>query len=207
MPAAASSVGLPISRGLVALALLAPTIALFAGLQIGWWLGRAGQATKKTPEAAPVAPAAEVVTEPQLTGRVSWRNASGETKPDVGAVVILWPEQWDGATRLSPVGLRPADNESDQAAAAGLVAGMGGHLARTDADGAYELTVPKSGRYRRLIISRLQARPDKAPIPPAVLGELQQYLSDPTAAIGERAYSWQPQTVDTGRNPPADQVF
>ncbi|MDZ4688115.1 MAG: hypothetical protein SH850_23825, partial [Planctomycetaceae bacterium] len=34
--------GLPLSRGLMAIVLLAPTVALLAGLQVGWWLGRAG---------------------------------------------------------------------------------------------------------------------------------------------------------------------
>ncbi|MDZ4688702.1 MAG: hypothetical protein SH850_26820, partial [Planctomycetaceae bacterium] len=81
-----------------------------------------------------------------------------------------------------------------------------GSLARTSSDGSYRLALPTSGRYRRLIISRLKARPEKEPLPAAVVSELQQYLSDPAAAIGERAYSWQPQTVEA-ENPPADQVF
>ncbi|HUQ69141.1 MAG TPA: hypothetical protein VM165_06450, partial [Planctomycetaceae bacterium] len=142
----------------------------------------------------------------KLAGRVSWRTESGETKPDIGAVVIVWPENWDGATRLSPLGLRPADSDADQAFVTGAVAGMGGGLARTGADGSYHLTLPQWGRYRRLIISRLKARPEKEPLPAAVVGELQQYLSDPVATIGERACSWQPQTIEAD-NTPADQVF
>ena len=79
--------------------------------------------------------------------------------------------------------------------------------ARAGADGSYELRVSQPGRYRRLVLSRLQAAPDKEPLPPAIIDELKQYLSDPAATLGERAWSWQPQTLDATKNPAVDQVF
>jgi hypothetical protein len=200
--------GLPISRGIAMAALLSPVVTLLIGLQVGRWLGRTdrGPATSPKLDVAINAPAA-AVTEPQLTGRVSWRTDAGETKPDIGAIVIVWPESWDGATRFSPFGLRPADSDADQAAAAGMARGMGGGLAHTSADGTYQLSVSQPGRYRRLMISRLKSRPAATPIPPVVLRELQQYLADPAASLGERAYEWDTVVIEAGRNPPADQVF
>jgi hypothetical protein len=203
-----SSNGLTLSRGWLAIVLLAPTAALAMGLGVGWLIGRTVSSTA-TLAAAPQ-PAAErpaIASGTVLSGRISFRNEAGETKPDVGAVVIVWPETWDGALRMPPVGLRPADSEADQAAAAALVAGMGGGLTHAAADGSYEVRLSQPGRYRWLVISRLKGRTDKSPPPAAVLSELQQYLADPAAALGERAWAWQPQTVEATGNTAADHVF
>jgi hypothetical protein len=208
MMSSSPSTGVTLSRGWLAIVLLAPTAALAAGLGVGWLLGRSIPAAATiTAAPQPLAERAAVSDGPVLSGRISFRNEAGETKPDVGALVIVWPETWEGALRVSPVGLRPADSEADQAAAAALVAGMGGGLAHAAADGSYEVRLLQPGRYRRLVLSRLKGRADKAPPPPAVLSELQQYLADPAAALGERAWAWQPQAVEATGNTAADHVF
>lgn len=202
-----STQGVMLSRGWLAAVLAAPTVALFAGVALGWLVGSRSPAATTSAASADV-PAVVAATEGvTLTGRISFRNDAGETKPDVGAVVILWPEDWEGATRLPPFGLRPADSDADQVAAAATVAGMGGGLARAAADGSYELRVSEPGRYRRLVISRLKARPGDEPLSAALLDELKQYLSDPAATLGERAFTWQPQTLEATGNPAVDHVF
>ncbi len=176
------------TRSLILVA-FAPLLALFIGLGLGGMLGR--QLGSTTPTAVPDALA--VATEQPLAaaaveGRISYQSDEGDVRPDIGACVIALPATWDAASRLSPIGLRPADSPIDQQVAAAFVTGMQGALAWTDAEGHYTLSLPAAGAYRLLILSRLASRVDDAPLPAEVVQQLQAHLQDPDATIGRRAY-------------------
>lgn len=171
------------------LAAFAPLLTLVIGVGLGWILGRQFGSTMPTsaPDAAAVA-VEQRTTAAAVEGRISYQSDEGDVRPDIGACVIALPATWDAASRLSPIGLRPADSPIDQQVAVAFVTGMQGALAWADAEGRFQISLPAAGSYRLLILSRLASRVDDAPLPAEIVQQLQVHLQDPSATIGRRAY-------------------
>ncbi len=168
---------------------VSPLLAGLAGLLIGSAIAaRNTNSPNDLQLAARQAGAADEVAIPQtqVSGRISYQTATGEVQPDIGAAVLVLPQAWTGASRLVPAGLRPGDDPADQKVAAAAAAAMGGQLAWTDHAGEYQLSLPGSGSYRLIVLSRLSAR--SAAIPPEDEQRLNEYLQDPPAITGQRGY-------------------
>ena len=112
-----------------------------------------GGGTKESVDVAPV-PCV-------LSGEVVYETGGGRSLPDDGSVVIALPTgQRPAPTGKAPVeGLRPGDpiprGDSDNLR---IIRAIGGAYARTDAAGRYQLTVPDTGRYFVLIVSKNKYR-------------------------------------------------
>ncbi len=178
----------PLSLGWLA---CAPVAALLIGLWSGWliWSGSQSRTSKDSGQPPNVAANAAVLATAQVQGRITYQTEAGDIRPDIGACVLVFPRTWDAASRLAPVGLRPADADADQTVAVAVIEAMGGKASWTNAGGVYTLSLPVAGTYRVVILSRLSARRDDADIPAADQTLLQAYLTDPEATIGRRSYA------------------
>ncbi len=191
--------------GFIAAAL--PCATLLLGLGLGWW-GRG-----PTPPSTAVLPAAEVnpapliVADTELEGRVTYRTAEGETRPDIGALILAVPEGWDGQLRLLPIGLRPGDSEADQAAALKMVAAFGGGAVRADDAGRYRLPLADGGRFVVVIVSRFTEHADPSTLSEELRTELSAFLADPAATVGRRAVHVQHVTVAENQAIGLDHAF
>ncbi len=186
---------------------LIPLVTLLLGSVLGW-IGRGQAVLAIQPVPAPN-PVEKVVIEPMggLEGRITYRTADGETRPDVGALVIAVPETWAGQLRLSPVGLRPGDAEADQSAALKMVAGFGGGAIRTGEAGRYQLTLPQPGRYTVVTVSRFAERNADSPLAPDDVTRLQSFLADPITTLGNRAAHIETVTTSADQTTAGDHVF
>lgn len=172
-------------KGLILVA-FAPVISLLLGFGLGWWFSSLWRpANGESLAAVPVAAKEQTA---DVRGRISYQTEDGAIEPDIGATVLLLPDNWDAASRLGPAGLRPADAEADQHFVAAAITGMDGRLGLTDAQGEYQISLPHAGAYRILVISRLSARADEVAIADMDLANLQHYLQDPEVTIGQRSY-------------------
>lgn len=181
-------------------------------LVLGWMMGSSGRYSRNitsltTPLQSIPVDAVVVESAEGLEGRITYRTAEGEVRPDVGALVVAIPETWTGQLRLAPTGLRPGDADVDQAAALTMAAALGGGAVRADAAGRYQLRLPSPGRYTVVIISRFAERTAEASIPPDDVTRLQTFLADPVATIGNRAVDLDTVTTTTDQITPRDHTF
>jgi hypothetical protein len=180
-----------------------------------WWLSRrsrpvAGPSVAKTDEQArPVAkPAEEPVAAgtQALTGRITYVTADGESLPDVGARVLIFPENRQGSTLLSVEGFRANAADADLQIAQDSMKLYGGAFVIADDHGRYGADLTSSGTYEVLIISNYQSRPAAA-LPADLIKSLSRYFERPQQLIGQTAYEFTHLRF-TGREPAVrDQVF
>lgn len=189
---------------------LGPVLCLVMGLGLGWVLGQSGSRSEvqiAQPEDAASGPGAVQAGELLASGRISFQAEDGQIQPDVGAGVLLLPQTWDAASRLSPIGLRPADSEADQRVAVAVAEAMSGGLTWTNADGEYTLKVPATGTYRLVVLSRLASRPDNLAVDEADDAQLSRYLENPEMTLGQRAYLVREVEVAGNSSPKWDHQF
>lgn len=154
-----------------------------------------GRATKEVVNAAPV-PCV-------LSGAVVYATGGGRTLPDDGSVVIVLPtEQRPAPTGKAPVeGLRPGDplprEDSDNLR---IIQSIGGAYARADSEGRYQVTLPDTGRYFVLIVSKNKYRAANEELDKADIAQLGRYVQPPTELLGESKYKWQEVTVRTNES-------
>jgi hypothetical protein len=123
-----------------------------------------------------------------VRGRITFLTQSGERRPDRGARVLLLPENREGSAKLSVVGFRSADADTDaQVAAAGLRA-LGGNVAIVDDSGNFEIPSLKPGTYRIVALSHFQSRDEKAAIEPQVKSLLDNYFDRSEQLLGKCSY-------------------
>jgi hypothetical protein len=123
-----------------------------------------------------------------VRGRITFLTQSGERRPDRGARVLLLPEKREGSAKLSVVGFRSADADTDaQIAAAGLRA-LGGDVAVVDDSGNFEIPSLKPGTYRIVALSHFQSRDEKAAIEPQVKSLLDNYFDRSEQLLGKCRY-------------------
>lgn len=185
-----------------------PCVTLLLGLTLGWW--SRGMSAPSAPEIpAEILPAANVAPVPTagIEGRITYRTAAGETKPDAGALVLVVPETWTGQLRLSPIGLRPGDGDADQAAALMMAKALGGGAVRTDDAGRYHLDLTQPGRYQVLVMSRFAERLESTTVTTVDVDRLQAFLADPAATVGQRAVQIETVTITPNAPTAWDHAF
>ncbi|HVJ87351.1 MAG TPA: hypothetical protein VM452_16960 [Caulifigura sp.] len=179
-----------------------------------WWLAsRSRETTPKLADenlppvnAAAAAPAPAAESAPALTGRITYVTADGESRPDAGARVLLFPENRQGSTLLSVEGFRANAAAADLQLARDSMKLYGGAFVTADEQGRYGADLSSSGTYEILIISNYQSRP-AGQLPPDLLKALGRYFDRPQLLIGQTAYEFSHFRF-TGREPAVrDQVF
>ena len=126
----------------------------------------------------------------ELTGRITFKSKDGESQPDRGARVIVFPQQRTGEVKLSVVGFRPADSVADQLVANAAMKALGGAAASVDDHGGYRLPI-EAGSYRMLVLSHFQPRPDGDP-DPALDKLLSEYFDKPEDLLGRVQHQFSP---------------
>lgn len=128
-----------------------------------------------------------------LSGKISYATASGSSLPDDGSVVIVLPtEQRPSPTGKAPVeGLRPSDpmprGDSENLR---IIQSIGGAYARADNDGEYQLTLPDTGSYFVLVVSKNRYRTEGEELDKADIAQLGRYVQPPTELLGDSKYSY-----------------
>jgi hypothetical protein len=180
-----------------------------------WWFARprpavesdgAAQASsgRTVGHAPPESSAAESI--PALTGRITYITADGESRPDAGARVLVFPEHRQGSTLLSVDGFRSSAAAADLQLARESMKLYGGAYVIADEHGRYGADLSSSGTYQVLTISNYQPRP-AGPVPADLLNSLGRYFDRPQQLIGQTAYDFAHLRF-TGREPAVrDQVF
>lgn len=170
--------------------------ALGLGFAAGFIAGRSGNAlpattagrsaepsehTKENPAAVAVAPAAMKMA---LRGRITYRTDSGESRPDVGARVIVFPQKRAGEVKLSAAGFRAADSPADFQVAQASLRALGGDVAVVNDEGNFEISLPAAGTYFVLALSRFQPQASEAPPEPGLRSLLDAWFVRPEQLLG-----------------------
>lgn len=178
--------------------LLVASVSAATMAPITWWLTRRSHgialphvaqdaAPARDAKAAPDAPATDPAA--ALTGRITYRTADGESRPDAGTRVLLFPENRQGSTLLSVDGFRSNAAAADLQLARESMKLYGGAYVIADEQGRYGADLSSSGTYEILIISNYQSRP-AGPLPPDLLKALGRYFDRPQQLIGQTAYEF-----------------
>jgi hypothetical protein len=158
--------------------------AFGAGYLVG--LGREPAATTAAEEAAGDRADSQVVD-----GTLVYTSRANRVVPDAGAVVMAIPEGQFPNPQWPTRGLAPQDPQpSDGSQLMHMITEAGAVYTRTDEDGMYLLTVPRSGRYVLLFVSRNSRRPSGAAVEAADLERLRRYFSPATDMVGRYKYAF-----------------
>ncbi len=130
----------------------------------------------------------------ELSGRITFKSAEGESQPDRGARLIVLPEERAGEVKLPVIGFRPADGEADARVAAAAIKALGGAMTTVDDKGRFQFDLP-AGSYRVLVLSRFQSRGEAQPADPAMLKQLAAYFDNPTELLGRVQHHFAPLRV------------
>jgi hypothetical protein len=125
----------------------------------------------------------------KLSGRITYVTQSGDSRPDRGARVIVFPPQRAGSAKLSVVGFRAADEAADMHVAAASLKALGGALAVVGEDGTYSLAVPGPGEYQVLVLSHFQPRDSDKQMTPRLRSLLESYFDRPDQLLGSLDYN------------------
>lgn len=178
---------------LVAGACLAGSFAL--GFLVARWT-MAGTTNAAPATAQPAAPESPQPTAPEpagmtsgLFGRITYKTADGQSRPDGGARIIVLPQPWSGTDKLpaAPFVAAPASSEFTTAAAA--LQQQGGGVAVADDDGRYQLALPNPGSFGVLVLSHYQPGDGHAA---GLRDHLDAAFDRPDRLLGERAAAFGP---------------
>lgn len=120
----------------------------------------------------------------KLSGRITYVTQSGDSRPDRGARVIVFPPQRAGSAKLSVVGFRAADETADMQVAAASLKALGGAVAIVGDDGTYSLSVPGPGEYQVLVLSHFQPRESDKQTSGRLRSLLESYFDRPDQLLG-----------------------
>ncbi len=165
---------------------------------LGYLAGRAGNSGKSLPALqsdgrrqansengnTPLANFSNSARLPAVTGRISFKNGSGDSRPDRGARVIVFPQKREGEAKLSIVGFRAGDSPADSRLAAASLQALGGGLAVVDEEGNFEIALPGAGLYHILVLSHYQPRDEEQPLEPPLESLLESYFDRPEQLLG-----------------------
>lgn len=140
------------------------------------------------------APAAPVDAPSEVTGRITFKSAEGESQPDRGARLIVLPVERTGEVKLSAIGFRPADGEADAKVATAALMALGGAMATSDEQGHFHLDLP-AGSYRILVLSHFQSRDESEAIDPDITKLLSAYFDKPADLLGRIKHHFAPLRV------------
>ncbi len=120
-----------------------------------------------------------------VEGQVWLIPHSGAKRGDVGAVVIVLPAD-KSPIKMPLDGLRPDDPGDAKSIA---LANFGGAVARTNASGSFELSVPSANSYRILVLRHAIGEP-VAPLEKPDISELRRYFDAPTDFGQHYHFGW-----------------
>ena len=127
-----------------------------------------------------------------VEGQITFRTSDGRSRPDVGARVIVLPEQRDGHANLPVNGLKapvPPTADADRRIVLAGLRELGGNAAQTDQNGKFSIKLPpSSGAYHIIVISQNKGNDVDPTIPQSTLDILGKYFDRPQGLIGERAF-------------------
>jgi hypothetical protein len=126
----------------------------------------------------------------ELTGRITFKTKEGESQPDRGARILVFPSQRSGEVKLSVVGFRPGDLQTDQLVADAAIKALGGASATTDERGAFRVPV-EAGTYRVLVLSHFQLR-EGTNVEPELDKLLSEYFDKPGNLLGRVEHQFSP---------------
>ena len=142
-----------------------------------------------------------------IEGRVTYVTASGESRPDVGARVLVLPARRPAASKLSVMSFRAGANSSDVKLAQASVRALGGDFALAGPDGHYQIQLPATGQYQLLIVSKYQGRDPEASTDAGDLTAIQDWFDQPRMFFGQTQVMSAPIQFDGQRNSIRDHVF
>ncbi len=175
----------PFSAGIVALVILVTFLAGMLTERFVRLLEGRGRVDVVRQEQQP-----PPVVDNELTGRISYKTKDGESQPDRGARILIFPQQRSGEVKLPVVGFRPADSPADQLVANAALKAAGGAAATVDATGSYRVPI-EAGSYRLLVLSHFQPR-DAAVSDPGLDRLLSEYFDQPEELLGRVQYRFSP---------------
>ncbi|RLS55946.1 MAG: hypothetical protein DWH91_08045 [Planctomycetota bacterium] len=161
---------------------------------------------------APIVPAALPMAAPgtparALEGRISYIAATGESRPDVGARILVVPVRHPGVAKLAVVSFRSGASANDVRLAQASIRAIGGDFAVADADGRYRIQLPSQGQYRVLIGSRYQARSGDIAPDADSLKAVEPWFDQPRAFFGSTQSTLAEIPFDGSRASVRDHVF
>lgn len=176
----------------LALLALAAAMAFVAGFVAGRGarpvVDRAEHDEQETTAAAASADAEQRADPPAIRGRITWRTAEGDSRPDRGARVFVLPEAYTGETRVSVSALQADPDSTSFQTAVEELRSLGGDLAIVNEDGTYESQVASSGVYTILVVSNYQPRTEDQEIEPGVESVLERFFDRPSRVLGSTQY-------------------
>ena len=128
--------------------------------------------------------------ENELTGRIIYKTKEGESRPDRGARIIVFPQKRAGEVKLPVIGFRPADDAADQLVANAALKPLGGAATTVDADGGFRLSL-EPGSYQVLVLSHFQPR-DESADDPTLNTLLSAYFDKPEELLGRVQHQFSP---------------
>lgn len=124
-----------------------------------------------------------------MTGRITYKTSDGDSRPDRGARVLVFPlNRASGDERLSPAGFRASDSADDAADAARRLEALGGGYGVVDGDGEFSVSLPAAGEYRILVVSHFKERETGNQPPSSLIALLKEYFDGPQRLLGRLAY-------------------
>ena len=142
-----------------------------------------------------------------IEGRVTFVTASGESRPDAGARILVLPARRPATAKLPVMSFRAGANSSDVRLAQASIRALGGDFALAGPDGHYEIRLTATGPYQLLIVSKYQGR-DAADLPGAAeLTLLQNWFDQPRSFFGQTQVMSAPVQFDGERSSIRDHVF
>ena len=121
---------------------------------------------------------------PALTGQITYKTEEGTSRADARARVIVFPQSREGRVKLSVVGFRAADEETDFRVVVAALRELGGDAAVVDENGNFVIALPKAGAYQILVLSNHLSRENDEKIPTALRDLLEQYFDRPDSLLG-----------------------
>lgn len=127
-----------------------------------------------------------------VTGRVQFQS-SGESFPDVGAVVFLLPkdrrpEERGAGNLVAPDSFQALNNPGID-----ILNQLGGSVVRADADGRFKVTIDASHDgigYFVLVVSKNVRRPNQNDMTKQQVAVIGTFFMPVDRVVGEQAYYW-----------------
>ena len=144
---------------------------------------------------------------PAIEGRVTYVTATGDSKADVGARILVLPARRPAASKLSVMSFRAGASSSDAKLAQASVRALGGDFTLAGPDGHYQIQLPATGQYQLLIVSKYQARDPNIQTDAAILKMLQNWFNQPLSFFGQTQVMSSAVQSDGQRSSIRDHVF
>ena len=123
-----------------------------------------------------------------LRGRIIYETPNGESRPDVGARVIVFSREDVATAKLSVKGFRTGDKLDVVESATTAIRAIGGDLAVVDERGEFRITLANAGTYPVLVLSGHRPRDDSLQIDPELRAKLETHFQNPDHLIRHVSY-------------------